>query len=227
MYNIVIHQPEYLPWINLFLKLSKCQKFVFLDNVQYTRRSFQNRNIISKNGKLYYLTVPLHYSPRETLIKDMKIDYTQDWIEDHVNKMKDCYAHAFFFEDIFNIIYGEYKRKYEYLCDLNKALIKKFSKKMNIKCEFISSSDLNIKGRKSDLILNICEYLNTSNYITGQGSKEYLDEEKFKKKKIQISYLEPNKIKYDQVNNDRFVGNLSIIDYLFNMGFEKFNKLKI
>ena len=73
MYNIVIHQPEYLPWINLFLKLSKCQKFVFLDNVQYTRRSFQNRNIISKNGKLYYLTVPLHYSPRESLIKDMKI----------------------------------------------------------------------------------------------------------------------------------------------------------
>ena len=48
MYNIVIHQPEYLPWINLFLKLSKCQKFVFLDNVQYTRRSFQNRNIIVK-----------------------------------------------------------------------------------------------------------------------------------------------------------------------------------
>ena len=48
MYSIVIHQPEYLPWMNLFLKISKCEKFIFLDNVQYSRRSFQNRNIISK-----------------------------------------------------------------------------------------------------------------------------------------------------------------------------------
>ena len=86
MYSIVIHQPEYLPWMNLFLKISKCEKFIFLDNVQYSRRSFQNRNIISKNEKLYYLTVPLKYSERNTLIKDIQIDYSQNWIEDHISK---------------------------------------------------------------------------------------------------------------------------------------------
>ena len=38
MITTVIHQPEYLPWLNLFIKMALCEKFVFLDNVQYQRR---------------------------------------------------------------------------------------------------------------------------------------------------------------------------------------------
>ena len=53
---------------------------------------------------------------------------------------------------------------------------------MNIKCEFISSSDLNFKGRKSDLILNICKHLKASEYITGMGSKILRGGKVFKRK---------------------------------------------
>ena len=72
MSKVVIHQPEYLPWINLFIKMSLCEKFVFLDNVQYARRSFQNRNIINANNQLSYITVPIEYSDRDTLINEIK-----------------------------------------------------------------------------------------------------------------------------------------------------------
>ena len=226
MYSIVIHQPEYLPWMNLFLKISKCEKFIFLDNVQYSRRSFQNRNIISKNEKLYYLTVPLKYSERNTLIKDIQIDYSQNWIEDHISKIKNCYSNTTYYDEVSNLIYEEYKKKYRYLNDLNKSLIKKFSKKMNLKCEFISANSLDVFGKKSDLILNICKHLKASEYITGMGSKNYLEEEKFLKEKIKILYQKPKDNEYHQLNSKKFIQNLSIIDFLFNMGFKKFFKLK-
>ena len=73
MSNVVIHQPEYFPWVNLFLRMVKCDKFVFLDSVQYLRRSFQNRNIIGKDGNIVYITVPIKYAPRDTLIRDIVI----------------------------------------------------------------------------------------------------------------------------------------------------------
>ena len=79
---------------------------------------------------------------------------------------------------------------------------------------------------KSDLILNICKHLKASEYITGMGSKNYLEEEKFLKEKIKILYQKPKDNEYHQLNSKKFIQNLSIIDFLFNMGFKKFIKLK-
>ena len=79
MTSILIHQPEYLPWINLFNKLKQSDIFVFLDNVQYNRRSYQNRNLIKTKNGSEYLTVPIKKQPRETLIKDILINNTVNW----------------------------------------------------------------------------------------------------------------------------------------------------
>ena len=88
MYRTVIHQPEYLPWISLFTKMSMCETFIFLDNVQYQRRSYQNRNLILLNDNSKLLTVPLEYARQETLISDIKIDNSQQWINAHINLIK-------------------------------------------------------------------------------------------------------------------------------------------
>ena len=49
-----------------------------------------------------------------------------------------------------------------------------------------------------------------------------------KKKKIKINYLEPKNFVYFQENSKKkFIKNLSILDYLFNLGFEEFKKIKV
>jgi len=48
--KVLIHQPEYIPWVNFFLRLKNCDIFVILDDVQFSRRSFQNRNVIINNN---------------------------------------------------------------------------------------------------------------------------------------------------------------------------------
>ena len=45
--NIVSgHQPVYLPWLGLFHKISLCDKFVYMDTVQYLNNDWNNRNKI-------------------------------------------------------------------------------------------------------------------------------------------------------------------------------------
>jgi len=53
-----IMQPTFLPWIGYFDLIDQVDLFVFYDDVQLTRRSWQVRNRIkSQNGELY-LTIP-------------------------------------------------------------------------------------------------------------------------------------------------------------------------
>ena len=204
----------------------KCDKFIFLDNVQYIRRSFQNRNFIAKDGNSFYITVPIKYAPQSSLIKDIKIDNSKKWIEEHLKKFHYCYGKSKFFSEVISLVESEYYNYYQNLNELNQCLTKAIAKKMEIKCNFFTSTELKGKGKKSELILYLCEKTNALKYITGIGSKKYLNEEKFKKKKIKIQYLKPKYIEYLQVNSKKkFVKDLSILDYLFNLGFDELKKL--
>ena len=226
MYRTVIHQPEYLPWINLFTKMSMCETFIFLDNVQYQRRSYQNRNLILLNDNSKLLTVPLEYATQQTLISDIKIDNSQQWINSHINLIKNCYQKTQYFEEVFDLIENEYKKKFIFLNDLNKNLTEAIAKKLKMKCKFLSAADMNVLGKKSDLILDICKKSKTKKYITGTGSKSYLDVKEFALNEIEIINLKPINFKYEQINNkSSFVPNLSIVDFLFNHGFEKFQDI--
>ena len=119
MSSIVIHQPEYFPWPNLFFKMVKCNKFIFLDSVQYARRSFQNRNILGKDGKIFYITVPIQYARRDTLIRDIKIDNSKKWIEEHLKNFHYCYKKTKFYKIVIDLIDAEYHKYYQYLNELN------------------------------------------------------------------------------------------------------------
>ncbi len=221
MSKILIHQPEYLPWINLFTKMNYAEKFIFLDNVQYSRRSFQNRNLLpnTKNDNKNYITVPIKKAAFNSSINKIKIDYSEKWIETHLEKLRENYRKSEFFDEVFEIITNKLNTNEKYLCDLNENLLKMISKKSQINCEFIKASQLEVKGNKSDLILNICKKLEAKTYITGTGSINYLDQKLFEKNNIQIKILKPL-VRNFKFKNQNINPNYSIVDFLFRCGFQ-------
>lgn len=228
MVNTLIHQPEYLPWSNFFLKLNDVNHYVFLDSVQYNRRSFQNRNYIKTQHGIKFLTVPIIKSHQKTLIKEIKIDNTKNWINDHINLIIDNYKNSNFFKKIFPELEKIYfKKKWEYLSDLNINLTKFFFENLKFNFSYYLSSEFNLDQKNSDLMLIICQKLKTNNYITGPGSKSYLKEKNFENQKINIIYKYPKKIFYKQQFMEKgFLKDLCILDYVFNCGFDDFrNKL--
>ena len=47
-------QPHFFPWPGYFNLISKVEKFVFLDDVQYSKNSWQSRNQILVNKKKFF-----------------------------------------------------------------------------------------------------------------------------------------------------------------------------
>lgn len=220
----VIHQPEFFPWTNFFYKVKKANSLIFLDNVQYNRRSFQNRNYIKASNGQIFLTVPIKKSSRDSLINEIEVDNTKNWVEEHLALLNHNYKKAKYFIPVYEFLEKIYlQKKWKYLYEFNMTSIKEIIKILKIKTNFFLSSEYILKEKKSDLIFTLCKKTNTNHYITGVGSLDYLKKNKFEEDKILIEFLKPKKFIYTQTFPKlNFLNHLSILDYLFNCGYEKF-----
>ena len=221
--SIVIHQPEFFPWVNLFNKILYADTFVFLDDVQYNRRGFQNRNQILLFGSPSWLTVPLNKSKRSELINNIEIDNTQSWKMSIKSKIVQAYSKSKYFHEAMPVVEDILEREYTLLSDLNCYSTLKIGEYLGLSIDYVKSSVLKVNGKSSNKILNICKSLDTSRYITGIGSRSYIIESQFDKESISVDYIEPVKCLYDQNGSaNGFVADLSILDYIFNRGSNNF-----
>ena len=63
-----IMQPHYFPWSGYFNLMSKVETYVFLDNVQFSKNSWQSRNQLIINDQKKWIMIPLKKSPLNTNI---------------------------------------------------------------------------------------------------------------------------------------------------------------
>ena len=222
MPSVMIHQPEFMPWTNLFTKMAFCDHFVFLDNVQYARRSYQNRNKFKCSSGSKWLTVPVQKVSRNELIKNIFIENSTDWRKLHKTFLKMAYGNTSHYDSVIQIVNETFDQDWTNLSDLNCYLTKLIANYLKFNNTFIRASMLIDTGEKSDRILNICQSLNADKYICGLGSKTYLNEEIFLMHGIEIVYLEPMNILHHQTYPKLgFIDGLSVFDYLFNAGAEE------
>lgn len=217
--KISIHQPQYLPWAGYINKIFLSDVFVFLDDVQYKKNEWQNRNRIKGPNGVIWISVPVHYSFGQK-INELKIDNTVLWYKKQRKTIEECYRKSAFFDEFFPYIKKIYEKEYRYLVDLNVDSVMAIINYLNIKRKIIFSSSLNITSQKTDRIIDICKTLKADTYISGQGAKDYLIAEKFKEHNINLCFQEYRVKPYKQLWGD-FVENLSIVDMIFNIGREK------
>jgi hypothetical protein len=221
--KIAIHQPQYLPWSGYFNKILQSDIFVFLDDVQYKKNEWQNRNRIkSPNGEVW-LTVPVHYNFGQK-INEIEIDNKFLWRKDHLKTMRFNYQKAKNFSDFYPYIENLLNKEYKMLVDVNIDSIKMILSYLNIDKKIVKSSELKVEGEKTQRLVNICKVLNADIYISGSGAKDYLIVEEFEKNNIQVIFQEYHTPEYPQLFGN-FIPNLSIIDMIFNVGKEETIKL--
>lgn len=215
---ISIHQPAYLPWLGYFHKIMLSDVFVYLDTVQYEKNSFINRNKIKGAKDSIWLTVPVKLKGHtQTTIKAVEIDNTQKWKQKHLKSIKINYSKAPFFKKYFPEIEALVNKKWDRLTDLTRDMLVFFLGILNIDTEIINSEDLLLETKKANLVLEICKKLNADIYISGVLGKNYLDDNHFKKTKIDIIYQEYNHPVYKQ-QYENFISHMCIMDLLFNYG---------
>jgi hypothetical protein len=224
MFNTVaIMQPTYLPWLGYFSMIAKADAFVFLDDVQFNTRSWQQRNRIKSSSGPLWLTIPVNKKGKSSqMINEVLCQNLNKVVEEHILTIKHNYRKAPFYEQFYSIfcelIRNAMLNSYDYLANFNVNLIKTLCAYFDIKCNFLISSDLNIEGEKDMYLANICEFLGAKSYLSAPGSKIYLDtSDAFKSKGIEVSYHDYSHPKYHQLFGD-FIENMSCIDAVFNIG---------
>ena len=217
--SVAIHQPEYFPWANLFKKMYCADVFIFLDDVQYVRRSFQNRNKVKTKEASAWLTVPVLRSNRDEKISNIKIDNEKKWKEQHGKLIYDSYHKTEYFSKLRSILDGVFSQEWGFLNELCQDSTIQIAKALGLSIEFMASSDFKETGAASEKILNLCKAVGATEYVTGLGSKSYLEEEDFECANIRIKYISPIHFKYKQLHMSQgFVADLSVLDFLFHNG---------
>lgn len=219
MKTISICQPHFLPWFGYFLMLKKSDEFIFLDDVQYNRRSWQNRVHIRASHYLNekkYLSLSVKENSRSKKINQIYL------LEENLNEIKNqlfnSYKKSTNFELIFSFLIDFFQKNISLnLSDLNILLIKEICKILKINLSYDLSSNLKlINYKKEDLILKILKIKKANIYLSNEGSKNYVHESFFEKENIKVIYNNFLHPKYKQFDNKNFLPNLSIIDLLFN-----------
>jgi hypothetical protein len=216
------HQPQYLPWLGFFDKIARSDAFVFLDDVQYKEREFQNRNKIRTPKGGIWLSVPvISKGQGRQIINQVRIDNEFDWRQKHRESLKSCYGKAEFFDKYEAFFTQLYQRKWERLIDLNLEIIRFILNDLNI-CTAISfESELKIEAAKTERIIAICKKLDADTYLSGAGGRDYLEEARFSQEGIRLVYQDFRHPVYRQQfmkDENDFIPQLSTVDLLFNEG---------
>ena len=213
---VTIRQPGFIPYMGFFKKIQTSDVFVYLDDVQYAIRTWDNRNKIRSNNQSCWISVPVLH-PFEKKLNEVEISYSKNWIDNHKNLIEANYNTSPYFKNYWSEIESILNKKFEKLIDLNLELIQYFNKILHIDTPTIRSSELKIETMETQRLFDICKKLNASIYRSGSFGKEYLDETIFKKGKISIIYEKFQHPTYNQMKKE-FVPNLAIIDLLFHEG---------
>lgn len=223
---VSIQQPEHLPWLGFFDKVRQADIVVLLDNVQFKKRYFENRNKIRTRDGWKWVTVPVITKGKYTqLINQVEIDNTAHWRKKCWLSICFNYGKAPFFPKYGEFLEQIYDKQRTYLVDLNEEIIRHIIQELGIKVSLIRASALDVTGRGTDLLLQICQKLKADIYLSGISGKDYLEESKFTEQGIKVIYQEFYHPIYKQVY-EPFMPCMSIIDLLFNQGDKSLDILK-
>jgi hypothetical protein len=220
---VVIHQPDFMPYLGFFHRLLYADEFVILDNVQFLRRGWHHRDKIKTDSGEKWLTVGVKKASQNTLIKDIILN-EENWKEQHVNLIKNNYKKSKFFTEIFPYIEKLYDVKVNTMIDFNMASIEILLELFDINIKKEYSSKFKMKTVANELLVDILKVTNATHYLSGVGAKDYFISKPFDDAKIEVIWQDLKYPTYPQLHGE-FIPYLSSIDLLFNCGIEKSREL--
>jgi hypothetical protein len=217
MKTVVISQPMFFPWIGLFEQIALADVYVHYDDVQLPLgRSFITRVQIKTVDGVQWMTIPIVRNGQQ-LIRDVRIDNTQDWRRKHLGILKHAFAKAEHAADAIGLVDSVYATRIDSLAMLNAQLIEKIAAYFEIKTEFRWSSDFASPFHSSEKLLDLVQKLGAVRYITGHGARNYLDHPLFDQAGVAVEYMNYECRPYQQLHGP-FTPYVSILDLIANLG---------
>lgn len=222
--KIGVMQPYFMPYIGYFQLIKSVDRFVILDDVNYIKRGWSNRNYIIVNGARHRFTISLRGASQNKRYTDIELsDDFKRFLKtiEYAYKRSDCYAH------VISLIKNVCSCRSDRFSELAISSLRDICSYLSIDTEILLSSELSkhdgLKG--VNRIIDICRMLGGDIYINLPGGVSLYDREIFAGEGIELKFLQPSFGEYHQPGVESFIGGLSIIDVLMNNRVEDVNIL--
>jgi hypothetical protein len=222
---VAAHQPHYLPWMGYLDKLAKSDVFVVMDDLQFEKENYQNRNRIKLNHGPHWLTVPLHRGNQTDRLCDKRIDNTgrggrHHWQHRHWRTLVTHYGTAPHFARYAAELEDVFVRRWDSLVELDLHMLDLARTWFRITGPIVRASSLGLSGHKTERIIEMCRAVGARTYLSGRGgSTGYLDLDAFARAGISVAWQRFNHPHYPQrYAGVGFVSHLGFLDLLFNCG---------
>ena len=129
--KISIMQPTYFPWAGYFNLISQADVFIFLDDVQFEKCSWQNRNRILLGGNPLWITVPSIRKDISQKINEIQIDDQKHWRRKHIKTIEQAYAKSLFRSEVVELVHLIDDENINLLSELNIRIIQIIAGKLD------------------------------------------------------------------------------------------------
>lgn len=225
----VIAQPTFLPWVGWFDLADQADILILLDDVAFSKQSWQQRNRIRNAKGLSYLTLPVKTAGRlGQLILDTELA-GDDLVSRISGSISASYAKAPYFSEYFGSLIDVISTAASTgkLVELNSALIGWFMKAFGIAVPVVRSSSLSVAGQRGEHVALLCESVGARRYLSPVGAKEYLLEDiaEFESRGITVQLHSYEHPVYRQQYSP-FEAYASALDLLMNEGSESLDIIR-
>ena len=222
---VSVHQPQYLPWLGYFDKIDKADAFVLLDNVQFKKNEWQNRNKIKTAAGGQWLTVPVMYRFPQ-LINEVEINNRERWQHKQQQAIISNYKKAPHWSVLEGFFTDLFQSQWQTISQLNIHVVKKLVEILGITTPLHIASEMGqFPEDPNDRLIAITQYFGADTYLAGSGGRDYMYMDKYDRNSIKVLFQDYRHPVYDQLFGD-FLPYMSVIDLIFNHGDESLRILR-
>lgn len=226
-----IHQPSYWPYLGFFDKVARSDILVFLDDVQFVKNEYKNRNRLFTNSvkssdsvRVDWLTLPVRHASMLQTIRDTNIVNLGPTLRKNFATLSQAYGSMPGFRAItleLEQMYSNLGRQRWSLADVNTATTEFAMRKLGIGTKVFGMSSA-IREKSNDptqRLIDICKHVGADTYLAGAGGTKYMQVKEFERQGITLLWQDWHPFSYPQAHAPTaFVPYLCCLDFIFNGG---------
>lgn len=225
--RVAIVQSSYIPWRGAFAMIARCDAFVFLDSVQFTRRDWRSRNRIKTAQGPLWLTIPVKQKGNYLASIDAMEIAEPGWAAKHLRSIEGAYRRSAGFTSVIDVLRAAYADVADQpmLSGVNQRLTRVLCTMLGITTPFLRDVDLLPRERLDALdptqrLVELAAATGATHYLSGPSAQAYLDEGAFAARGMSVEWMSYAGLpEYPQLWG-AFEPAVSVLDPLLTLGPE-------
>lgn len=210
--KLAVMQPYLFPYMGYYQLVQAVDTFVFLDDVNYIKGGYINRNYtLSQTGEKIRFTLPIYNQSQNRKINQHEYGYGEERI---LKTLRHCHGHSRFFSRFIPVIERTLRSSDRNVAHLSARSIINIAEELNLTRTYIFSSQIGNPEKLSadNRIIDLCNRLEATEYINAIGGVTLYDKKLFRSHGVKLNFISmrTDRIRYNNCD----LSQLSIIDVL-------------